>query len=307
MIIFLCGENTFGMKEKLREIIESYKKAGKTGINLKLYDCETDGDVFKSLKDSFSQVSMFKEKKLAVVKNPFAIVFKESFLKEKGFIDSEDILVLFQEGEVKKSDALFKYLEKNAKCQNFESLSGQKLKAWIQKRFLKYGARVSSDAENVLLDYAGNDLWRLDNEIQKLALYKKGRGVERDDVKLLVKPRIEAEIFKTIDALGGRDKKLALRLMHKHIAKGESPIYLLSMVNFQFRNLLAIKDLTEKGISYQKSGLHPFVARKAFYQSQKFSISELKKIYLMMFQADIDVKTGRMESESALESVILSC
>jgi DNA polymerase III subunit delta len=313
MIIFLCGEDTYRLKEKLEEIIEGYKKAGKSGLDLKYIDCsEKEGDAFGILKNDLGQASMFKEKKLMIILNAFLDAsFKEDFIKEKNFINSEDIIIFYQEGNVKKNDTLFKFLDKNAKCQNFELLEPGKLRDWIKKKFLNYGAKISNEAENILFDFIGNDLWRLNNEIQKLAMYKKGGVVEGVDVKLLVKPILEVEIFKTIDALAQRDKKQALRLIHKHITKGESPIYLLSMINYQFRNLLIIKDFIDRAVPYalitKKSGLHPFVVRKTHYQCRQFSLNELKKIYLKIFQADLDIKTGKIDPGSALENIILSC
>lgn len=299
------------MREKLNEIIAGYKKAGKSGLSLKFLDCQKkEENTLKLLKDNLSQISMFREKKLIVIFNPFSdTLFKEGFKKDKIFLNSDDIVILYEDGEIKKTDALFKFLEKNAKCQKFEILSGLKLKKWVKEKFSEAGSMASSEAESLLLAFCGNDLWRLDNEIRKIALFKKGREAESEDIRMLVKPKIETDIFKTVDALGEKDKKQALRFIHKHITKGDSPIYILSMINYQFRNLLIMKDLIEKGIPFaaaaKKIGMHPFVARKAFYQSQRFSMSELKKIYRSIFQTDLEIKTGKKEPVSGLENLII--
>ena len=80
------------------------------------------------------------------------------------------------------------------------------------------------------------------------------------------------------------------------------------MINFQLRNLLIIKDLIEKKTPYysilKESGLHPFVAKKTFQQAGKFSIEELKKIYQKLFQADLDIKTGKVDGQTALDLLI---
>ena len=124
----------------------------------------------------------------------------------------------------------------------------------------------------------------------------------------MVRSKIETDIFKTIDAIAEKNKKRALELLHKHLEKGDSPLYLLSMINYQFRNLLIVKDFIERckpyNIILRKSGLHPFVVKKSYYQSQKFSFQELKKIYRKVFQIDLNIKTGRIESEMALDLLI---
>ena len=140
-------------------------------------------------------------------------------------------------------------------------------------------------------------------------LSRKNEEIEVKDIELLVRPKIEIDIFKTINALAQKNRKQALKLLHKHLEKGDSPLYLLSMINYQFRNLLIVKELIENCQTYntilRKSGLHPFVAKKSFFQSQKFTLEELKKIYQKIFQVDLDMKTGKIKPELALETLII--
>jgi len=304
MIIFLYGQDTYRMREKLKEMIERYKKIHKSGLNLKYFDD------FANLKDEIRQVPMFKEKKLAVITDVFAnLNFKEKFLEnKKDFLKTEDIILFYQEGEINKSNSLFKFLKKNAKSQEFKFLGGQRLKTWIKKEFNRYETEIDSGVLEKLIEYIGNDLWRMSNEIKKLASFKNNKKVRAEDVELLVRSKIETDIFKTIDAIAEKNKKQALKLLHKHLEKGDSPLYLLSMINYQFRNLLIVKDFIEKHKPYnvilKKSGLHPFVVKKTYYQSQKFTFQELKKIYQKIFKVDLDIKTGRIQPEIALDLLI---
>lgn len=294
------------MREKLKEIVEKYKKVRTSGLSLKYF--EKGENFFNDFESDFKQTSMFKEKKLSIILNSFDDAeFKEGFLEQgKEFLESDDIVVICQEGKINKNSALFKYLDKNAQSQEFEPLGYAKLKTWVKKEFEEYNARIDSQATDKLIEYIGNDLWRMSNEIKKLASYDK--NVEIANIKLLVRSSIETDIFKTIEAIARKDKKQALSLLHKHIGKGDSPIYLLSMINFQFRNLLIIKDLIEKSQPYysiaKKSGLHPFVVKKAYYSAQQFSFQELKNIYEKIFKIDMQIKTGKVEPATALDLFI---
>ena len=94
--------------------------------------------------------------------------------------------------------------------------------------------------------------------------------------------------------------------------KGESPLYIFSMICFQFRNILMVKSClgieggAESGFIAKKLGMHPFVARKAMYQASRFSRRELGAIYRKIFKIDVDVKTGRTNPEVALDLLIAS-
>lgn len=305
MIYFLYGEDTYRSKEKLKEIIEGYRQKHKSGLSLKVVDFEEKGDF--ELENGCSQISMFKEKKMIVLLNPFSDAgFKNSFPKD--VLKSDDLFVVFQEGEADSKSSLYRFLKANAKCQKFEFISGAKLKTWALTEFSKYGSKTEPFVVEKLLMRTGADLWRLSNEIKKLACFKKGGCISLKDIDLFVKPKIESDIFKTIDAIALKNKKEALGLLHKHIENGDSPVYLLSMVNYQFRNVLSVKDLIEKRYPFavvaSKSGLHPYVAKKSYFQAQNFSLDNLKGIYQKIFQADLDVKTGKFGAEDALDMIV---
>jgi len=324
MIIFLYGEDGYRSRQKLNEIIKQYKKIHKTGLNLKYFDLnpvrgqgvsvktqrkQTSNGVkeknFQDFKEVFRIKSMFKEKKLLILENVFANKdFKEKFLAiKKDFVNSEDI-ILFYELKTISKDNFFNFLKNNAKCQEFQPLSNQKLKDWIKNEFEKFKIKISKSALEKLIDFVGNDLWRLSNEIKKLAAFKKKEIIETKDIELLVKSKIEADIFKTIDAISQKNKKKGLSLIKKHLQIGDNPLYLFAMINFQFRNLLVIRDLIDRGKNYWEisrlTKLHPYVVKKCYLQAKKFTLSELKEIYKLIFQIDYKIKTGRVESETGL-------
>jgi len=308
MIIFLYGQDTYRSRRKLNEIIEHHKKIHKSGLNLKYLNLNEKS--FEDFKDEFQSISMFAEKKLIIFEEALTNQnFKENFLKNsKKFVDSRDIVLFYETKETPRSDPLFKFLKKYTKSQEFELLEGENLKNWAKKEIENYKVKIHPIALEKLIDYVGNDLWQMANEIRKLVSYRENKKIEVKDIELLVKPKIEPEIFKTIDAIASKNKKQALELIHKHLEKGDNPLYLLSMINFQFRNLLTIRDLIEKNKSpYTLLGeakLHPYVIKKSYSQAQKFKIDELKKIYQKIFQVDLAIKTGKVEPETALDIFI---
>ena len=308
MLIFLYGSDTYRSRQKLQEIIENYKKAHKKGLNLKYFEGK-DFD-FGEIQNEIQQTSIIAGNKMLILEDTFSnIDFKEKFLKRsKNFINSKDLILFYEQKELPAADTFFKLLKKSGKSQELKLLEGQNLKNWIKKEFNSYGAKTEPAVIEKLINFLGNDSWQLSNEIKKLATYKKNKIIQASDVELLVKPKIDVDIFKTIDAIAEKNKKQALSLLHKHLEKGDSPLYLLSMINFQFRNLIQIKSLVEKNCTYQNiqksTKLHPYVVKKSLWQIRKFSFPELKKIYQKIFKADMNIKTGRIDPETALDLLI---
>ena len=237
MFIFLYGSDIYRSRQKLNEIINHYQETNKKGLNLKYFEKENLN--FQNFIDEIQQVSIFKEKKLLILKNVFCNKeFKESFLKEAKKLASLDNIILFyEEKEVLEKDPLFVFLKREAKSQEFKLLDRQRLESWIKKEFFIYEAKIDQGAVHLLIDFIGNNLWQLSNEIKKLASYKKGKKIEMGDVELLVRPKIETDIFKTIEAIavnpvrkdkfsnGAKNKKQAINLLHKHLEKGDNSLY----------------------------------------------------------------------------------
>ena len=207
MILILYGPDKFRSSRKLNEIIEHYKKTNKKSLNLKYFDAETDN--LEELFDWLKQSPMFREKKMVVLKN--ALKLYNHF---KDFSKSDNILLFFDESQTLPE------LE-GIKAQKFDFLSGIKLRDWVKKEFERFGLKVNSEVVDKMIKFIGSDSWRINNEIKKLACYCQNRSVSIRDIELLVNPKIETDIFKTVMHLAFRNKKQALELIHKHLEKGD--------------------------------------------------------------------------------------
>ena len=306
MIFFLYGKNDFFSSRKLKAIIAGYQQKHITGLNLRYFDFNQDN--FESLRDESQIKSMFKEKKMFILKNGFSnSVFKQKFLENKEkFIKSNNLLVFYEKQEIKERDGFFFFLKKNARCQEFKPLKPKDLETFAKKEFSKYKKNIDFMALNLLIKSTGNDLWQLFNEIQKLSVFKGAETskISVNDVKLLVSAKQESNIFKTIEMIASGQKDKAILLLHQHLEKGDSPFYLLSMIAFQFRKLLIAKEKVINNQSFKNLKWHPFVIKKTKTLSEKFSFEQLKKIYRQISQIDLDTKTGKISPELGLDLLV---
>ncbi|MCX6766615.1 MAG: DNA polymerase III subunit delta [Candidatus Moranbacteria bacterium] len=314
MIIFLFGEDEFRSSQKLAEIknkflqIYSPAPAG-------LFDfAEKDWNI-KEVLLNISSGGLFTSKKLAIIKNilagkkEFSDDTFEKFLKAEAKKEKGDLILIFWEsGKTKKNSKLYKLLKKIAKCQEFELLEGAKLRNWVIGEFKKSDIAINSAAVEKLVVFVGNDLNLLSREIEKLAMYKSKGEITGGDIDLLVKSKIDTDIFKTVDALARGDKRTALKMLHDHLEDGEDPFYLLSMYFYQFRNLVKVKPLAEKNMPpaeiASKLRMHPFVARKSLDQARNFSWEKLKSLYNNLCEIDFESKTGKTDIQLALDKFV---
>ena len=125
---FLHGQDSYRSKQKLKEIVEKYKSSKKSGLDLVYIDASKSD--FQDFYNNFKTFSMFKEKKLVVLKNLFSSPphqsfsrtsgvgasknFQEDFLNEIKKLESmDDVIVVYESDEVDQRLKIFKVLTKD--------------------------------------------------------------------------------------------------------------------------------------------------------------------------------------------------
>ncbi len=309
MLYFLYGQESYLLKEALKELIFNLEQKNKgRKIEIKRAD-EEQGDcdeIFAQLNN----LELFSAFRVLVIENVFKISGIENHLKKMLGRSPDDsnpncAVIVLEQGLPKKNSKLFGFLLKNAKVKECRPLEGRELFEFAKKEFDKYGAKAQDSAVSELILRTGNNLWRLSKEIQKLSAAAKGKTVSPKDIALYVKSDQGVNIFDAITALALKQKAKALNLISRHLEKGENPLYLFSMIIYQFRVLIMIKDLLEKRFSLwqiqKKTGLHPFVIKKNIVPARLFSQRELRTIYRRLSQLDFQIKIGAVKPETALE------
>lgn len=317
MKIFLYGEDRFRLLEKLKNIKEEFFYKNTANALLGVFDFGEKEDLVE-FKKSFRSEGLFTQKKLIIIKN-FSLIgdkkMKEDFYDflENSFekiTDENTDLVFYEENLPAKNEKIFKWLLKNIKTEEFKKLNENQIKEWINKKFLSFDIKVDDEIINKLLEYCGNDLFLINNEISKISNYlSDSTAINLLEIDNLLSSKIEADIFKTIEFLSSGNKKKALEMLHKQLDKGDDSFYILSMYVYQFRNLLKIADFHFKGVDNnfeiaKLAKLHPFVVQKGIQQLRGLNLSRLKNIYKSLEKIDIEAKTGKQEIKIGLELFI---
>jgi DNA polymerase-3 subunit delta len=217
-------------------------------------------------------------------------------------------LVFLERKKIGRGNPIYKYAVdiEDGYVKEFTPPRGGALNRWIANLVREKGGSIEPGAINLLAAFIGSDLRLLDQEIEKLLTHTgEERPIKEQDVQLLVSYVQEASIFDMVDALGKRDTREAMKLLHRLLDDGQPPLYLLHMIVRQFRILLRIKELLGKGTLAADIrallGLHPFVVEKMMKQAPNFSIAQLEDIYHRLLEIDEAVKTGGMEPQLALD------
>lgn len=329
MFIFLYGVDNFRSLEKLSDLKNKYLEKNGSGTDLSVLDYG-EGASVENLASAFSAQGLFSTKRLVVVKNS---MLKGSTEVQKGILallkanpdtekDADTIVIFYENGSPKKNGALYKFLFKTAKRQEFAPLEGTALANWALTFTKTLSTEISftKNALNMLLAATGSDLNILSNEITKLVNFRNSGEITDADVILLVKSKVDSTMFETIEALASGNKSKALDLFHQQLTKGEDVFYILSMYTYQIRTLLKIGDfywqdpslasdrsrLTSPAQIAQASGIHPYVVQKSLSQIRNLSEQKTKQMLRDLAEIDFNAKTGKIDPVLALDTFIVS-
>ncbi|MBU2082019.1 DNA polymerase III subunit delta [Patescibacteria group bacterium] len=302
MIIFLYGEDSFGISRKTKEIIKGYEAKNPSGLNLFEFDFIENHveDFFDSAKSG----SIIPEKKLFILRNINKIDTEAflQFLKKQNFGNREDIILLVVSLSDSASGELFKYLiKKPNQSQHFKPFKEYEVKAWVRQSADLSGIDLTSEAVDFLVASCGTDLWRLSSEIKKIADYKIKGVVSKSQIEGLTVPGVDYKVFELTDAIAKKDKKRALEALYKALDNDEKPTELLGLLAWQIRNILRLKLNPEKSSSLK---LHPFVLGKAAAAAKLFSIEELGAFLSKIIALDLAFKTSSHDEKIRLSLLI---
>lgn len=310
MIIFLFGPDTFRSRQKLKEIKEKFlRQVDASGINMQIIDGKTIE--LEVLDNALSTIPFLAKKRMVIIENILGNKHREKSAKRVIELISkkstQDTIIVFWEGDLDlakfKNNPLFQYLKKQKYQYSFNLLSGQDIQRWIHNKVTRLGGEIESFALVYLADMVGSDLWLADMEVTKLYMYAKKRPITVEDVKTLCGTKAEENIFLLTDALGQKNKKLAIKLIHDQLSFGMKETELLHMCLWHFKNLLMIRSAMDEGESpnsydfARTFGLHPFVVKKGFTQAKNFQLHELKNIFQKLVYIDQTLKTSRTNAE----------
>ncbi len=315
MIFFYYGEDSFRAHQKIKAIEQKFQeKIDKNAHNIQTLDAEfiSADDFWQAIRS----MGFLADKKLVIIKNIFSNrKLKDwqdeliKYLSEQKDSPEENYLVFWQSGKVDSRLKLFKALKKFKFVEEFVKLKPLEVKKWIERQVANNNKTISPQAIDILLSYVGNDLWQLYQEINKLLNYC-DKNITDKEVKELVQAKIDENIFDLIDALGNKDKALALKLIEEQINSGVNSQYILTMIIRQYRILIKAKSLEEQikypGALAQALKIPGLVAEKAMAQTKMYNLAQLKKIYQQLLILDEKFKSTVNQKKILFAQVINS-
>lgn len=183
------------------------------------------------------------------------------------------------------------------------------LTKWVLRRAEKAGGKFTPQTADALIARTGPVPRMLDQEILKLLTFVgDARPVEPGDVAHITPFTAPVPDFALINSLRAQDPSQAFGYLRRELNE-KDPLMIFFSITNQFRQVLQVREILDQGGQQRDVErllhVHPFVAQKTLEHARAFSLPRLEAIYHRLLELDAGIKTGRLESELALDLLLV--
>jgi len=237
---------------------------------------------------------------------------REKFTAMLDGLPETTALVLLEKKTLEDKHWLIKWAANaggRAYVRGFTVPKGPQMARWIMEAAKKQGGEFTQQAASFLAESVGDNPRMAALEVDKVLAYVNyARPVDIDDVDAVAAyVGGQGDFFKFIDAIAQRNGKNAMGMLHKLLEEQVPIVLFFSMVG-HFRLLLQTREVFEGGgkdATVAKAlGIHPYRAKKLTAQARTLSLETLENIYRRLLDYDLEIKTGQLEAELALETMV---
>lgn len=305
-VYLLYGPEDY-LKKQYRDKLKS-ALAGDDTMNL--HEFEGKGIRVGEVIDLAETLPFFAERRVIMIQN--SGLFKEGGEELSQYLENlpATTFFVFMESEVDKRCRLYKTVKKMGRDTEFVTPDENMLSRWVLGILKRENKQITQRALELFLQKSGTDMENISKELEKLICFcLKKDAIDVTDVEAISVKQISSHIFDMMEAIGLKQQKRALNLYYELLALKVSPFQILALLGRQFNILLQLKEMKQKGYPEkemaQKVGVPPFTIRKYLDQTTRFEKAELRQALTECVQADEDIKTGRMDSQLAIELLIV--
>lgn len=307
------------IKEEVNFLIENNVEEVYRDFNVE----KLDGDkvTFMDIKNSCETMSLFGGSKIV-------LIFNANFLKNKDKksdkltqelqeylkdLRKELIIVMYYITDTDREKPLAK-LNKFPNSGAFVKLSkitGVSLNNKIEEVFKLKKGKIGKAEISYFSQRVENDIFSINNEVDKLVSYVDGNAVTKEDIDALLPIKVEEDIFALTNAILNKKTGMALSILSDLVGRGDKPSIILYMIEKQYKDILNVKLLFDEGkdsiyIGKQLNIYNNYIIEKLISNSRNYTRGQLVNMITSCLKTEKDIKSKGGDILSQIELMIIN-
>jgi len=222
---------------------------------------------------------------------------------------AETAVVIFVADELDKRRKISKLLLERCVAVEFGELKDEELIDWAKNKLKEFHAEADDKALRQLIGLVGNNVRRLTNEVEKLAVAAlPDKIITFELVESLVPNSREISNFDLTDHLLTKNKKGALQTLKKILDDGAEPLMILGLIASNFHRLFLSKELMRQGVERREVARImklPYGKQEDFLATaRRTDEKNLSRIMQRIAETDLAIKSSRGTPRLQIEILV---
>lgn len=295
-IYFLQGDETFFIDYITNYLENKVLAVSERSFNqMVLYGKEVDIETVVTTAKRYPMMSKYQ---VVVVKE--AQHLSRSIQKLKSYAEqplgSTVLVINYKHKAITPKSKLGKAVSKNGVLFTAKKLYENQVPSWIRDYIKQKKYHIEPDAIALLVEYLGNDLGKISNELDKLVLNIEERtNITKNDVADNIGISKEYNVFELQKALTTKDKTKVLKITDYFATNPKAaPMVMVLGSLYRFFNLLYlyfhVKNKPEAEILKDLKLRNRYALNDYRMASRHYKVVQLKKIIHLLYQYDLRAK-----------------
>ena len=257
---------------------------------------------------------MFAERQVVLLKEAQHM---KDIEKLEGYIDkpliSTIFVVSYKDKKVDGRGKLAKILKQKGELLSTKKLYDNQLPDWANQMINYHGLTIDQRALALLVDHIGNDLSRLQNEIEKLAVNLGNRkAINEDDIEKYIGVSKEFNVFELQDALAKKNLPKAIRIIHYFEQNPKAaPLQMIlpALYNFFSKTYMVfgVPSNNEKDIA-TALGVNPYFMKDYLQSAKNYGQQGIERILLLLHGYNlrsIGINNGSADDANLMKELVV--
>ena len=290
-VYWLEGEEEYFIDKVMDYAEHNILNETETGFNLTVfYGKDTSWpDVINTCR----QYPMFSERQVVLLKEGQQM---KDIEKLEPYIEnpltSTILVVSYKEKKVDGRTKFAKLIKEKGVLLSTKKIYENQLPEWTQEIVGSHGYEISRKALMLLVDHIGNDLSRIENEIEKILVnLGKRKTINEDDIEQFIGISKEFNVFEFQNALASKDLAACMRIIQYFEANPKAaPIQLIMPSLYLFFSKLymiyGLSSREEKAVA-AATGINPFFVKDYLKAGKIYSFPQVETAILLLHQYNL--------------------
>lgn len=289
-VYWLDGEESFFIDQVIRFAEQELLPESEAGFNLTVFYGRDAA--WADVVNACRRYPMFAEKQVVIIKEAQAmkdIDKLESYIEKP--LASTLLFVAYKEKKVDGRTRLAKLLKDKTVHLSTKKMYENQLPEWTAELVSQKGYTINQKALMLLIDHIGNDLSRISNEIDKLALnLGQSKKITEDAIEQYIGVSKEFNVFELQDAIAHRNMAKAVRIIQYFAANPKAgPIQLVlpSLYSFFSKVPLVYTAGNNERAVQAAVGVSSFHVKNYLRAAQLYTPAQMDKVLLLLHQYNL--------------------